>query len=102
MNDRASITATQEIVVDEVFAHMWAQPKKLDDPAVLKAALPKLPETPSDVAEALASTAAGAGLAGGGLPMAISAASITGPRRRATAAFSSVSAGFPSSGNARA
>ena len=28
-----------ERYVDEVFAHMWAQPKKLDDPAVLKAAL---------------------------------------------------------------
>jgi 2-hydroxychromene-2-carboxylate isomerase len=25
--------------VDEVFAHMWAEPKKLDDPAVLRAAL---------------------------------------------------------------
>ena len=28
-----------ERYVDEVFAHMWAEPKKLDDPAVLKAAL---------------------------------------------------------------
>ena len=28
-----------ERYVEEVFAHMWAQPKKLDDPAVLKAAL---------------------------------------------------------------
>ena len=28
-----------ERYVDEVFAHMWADPKKLDDPAVLKAAL---------------------------------------------------------------
>ena len=28
-----------ERYVDEVFAHMWAAPKKLDDPAVLKAAL---------------------------------------------------------------
>jgi len=28
-----------ERYVDEVFRHMWAEPKKLDDPAVLKAAL---------------------------------------------------------------
>jgi 2-hydroxychromene-2-carboxylate isomerase len=28
-----------ERYVDEVFKHMWAEPKKLDDPAVLKAAL---------------------------------------------------------------
>jgi 2-hydroxychromene-2-carboxylate isomerase len=28
-----------ERYVGEVFAHMWAEPKKLDDPAVLKAAL---------------------------------------------------------------
>ncbi|HZL95683.1 MAG TPA: 2-hydroxychromene-2-carboxylate isomerase [Vicinamibacterales bacterium] len=28
-----------ERYVDEVFQHMWAEPKKLDDPAVLKAAL---------------------------------------------------------------
>jgi 2-hydroxychromene-2-carboxylate isomerase len=28
-----------ERYVDAVFAHMWAEPKKLDDPAVLKAAL---------------------------------------------------------------
>ena len=28
-----------ERYVDEVFGHMWAEPKKLDDPAVLKAAL---------------------------------------------------------------
>ena len=28
-----------ERYVDEIFAHMWAEPKKLDDPAVLKAAL---------------------------------------------------------------
>ena len=28
-----------ERYVDEVFAHMWAEPKKLDDPAVLRAAL---------------------------------------------------------------
>ncbi|HTL27505.1 MAG TPA: 2-hydroxychromene-2-carboxylate isomerase, partial [Burkholderiales bacterium] len=28
-----------ERYVDEVFRHMWAEPKKMDDPAVLKAAL---------------------------------------------------------------
>ena len=28
-----------ERYVDEVFRHMWADPKKLDDPAVLRAAL---------------------------------------------------------------
>lgn len=28
-----------ERYVDEVYGHMWAEPKKLDDPAVLKAAL---------------------------------------------------------------
>ena len=28
-----------ERYVDEIFAHMWADPKKLDDPAVLRAAL---------------------------------------------------------------
>ncbi|MFO1158560.1 MAG: 2-hydroxychromene-2-carboxylate isomerase [Reyranellaceae bacterium] len=28
-----------ESYVDEVYKHMWAEPKKLDDPAVLKAAL---------------------------------------------------------------
>ena len=28
-----------ERYVDEIFRHMWAEPKKLDDPAVLKAAL---------------------------------------------------------------
>ena len=28
-----------ERYIDEVFAHMWAEPKKLDDPAVLRAAL---------------------------------------------------------------
>src|SRR5215470_16799859 len=28
-----------ERYVDEVYRHMWAEPKKLDDPAVLKAAL---------------------------------------------------------------
>ena len=28
-----------ERYVDEVFRHMWAEPKKLDDPAILKAAL---------------------------------------------------------------
>jgi 2-hydroxychromene-2-carboxylate isomerase len=28
-----------ERYVDQVFRHMWAEPKKLDDPAVLRAAL---------------------------------------------------------------
>ena len=28
-----------ERYVDEVYRHMWAEPKKLDDPAVLRAAL---------------------------------------------------------------
>ncbi len=28
-----------ECYVDEIYRHMWAEPKKLDDPAVLRAAL---------------------------------------------------------------
>jgi 2-hydroxychromene-2-carboxylate isomerase len=40
---RGAVAARQlgifERYVDEVYRHMWAEPKKLDDPAVLKAAL---------------------------------------------------------------
>jgi 2-hydroxychromene-2-carboxylate isomerase len=28
-----------ERYVDEIYRHMWSEPKKLDDPAVLRAAL---------------------------------------------------------------
>ena len=31
-----------EHYVDEVFRHMWAEPKKLDDPEVLRAALDRI------------------------------------------------------------
>ena len=40
---RGAVAAQQlglfERYVDEVYRHMWAEPKKLDDPAVLRAAL---------------------------------------------------------------
>jgi 2-hydroxychromene-2-carboxylate isomerase len=36
-----------ERYVDEVYRHMWADPKKLDDPAVLRAALAES-ELPAD------------------------------------------------------
>jgi 2-hydroxychromene-2-carboxylate isomerase len=40
---RAAVAAKQlgffDLYVDEVYRHMWSEPKKLDDPAVLRAAL---------------------------------------------------------------
>src|ERR1043166_4071252 len=45
-----------ERYVDEVYRHMWAEPKKLDDPAVLKAALLES-DLPADKLFELAQTA---------------------------------------------
>ena len=49
-----------ERYVDEVYRHMWAEPKKLDDPAVLRAALVES-ELPADRLFELAQDAGGQG-----------------------------------------